>query len=65
MDSVIKLDPNYKQIVEEEKGIDLKTAINEVRDMIDKMQKQGFQITLDEVDLNGNYQMTINIKKND
>ena len=63
MDSVIKLDPNYKQIVEEEKGIDLKTAINEVRDMIDKMQKQGFQITLDEVDLNGNYQMTINIKK--
>ena len=65
MDSVIKLDPNYKQMVEEEKGIDLKTAINEVRDMIDKMQKQGFQITLDEVDLNGNYQMTINIKKND
>lgn len=65
MDSVIKLDPNYKQIVEEEKGIDLKTAINEVRDMIDKMQKQGFQITLDEVDLNGNYQMTINIRKND
>ena len=65
MDSVIKLDPNYKQIVEEEKGIDLKTAINEVRDMIDKMQKQGFQITLDAVDLNGNYQMTINIKKND
>ena len=65
MDSVIKLDPNYKQIVEKEKGIDLKTDINEVRDMIDKMQKQGFQITLDEVDLNGNYQMTINIKKND
>ena len=65
MDSVIKLYPNYKQMVEEEKGIDLKTAINEVRDMIDKMQKQGFQITLDEVDLNGNYQMTINIKKND
>ena len=65
MDSVIKLDPNYKQMVEEEKGIDLKTAINEVRDLIEKMQKQGFQISLDEIDLNGNYQMTITIKEND
>ena len=65
MDSVIKLDPNYKQMAEEEKGIDLKTAINEVRDLIEKMQKQGFQISLDEIDLNGNYQMTITIKEND
>ena len=65
MDSVIKLDPNYKQMLEEEKGIDLKTAINEVRDLIEKMQKQGFQISLDEIDLNGNYQMTITIKEND
>ena len=37
MDSVIKLDPNYEQIVEEAKGIDLKTAINEVRNMIANM----------------------------
>ncbi len=62
MDSVIKLDPNYEQIVEQSKGIDLKTAINEVRDMVRKMEKQGFKISLDEIDLNGNYQMTINIK---
>ena len=61
MDSVIKLDPNYEQIVEQSKGIDLKTAINEVRDMVRKMEKQGFKISLDEIDLNGNYQMTINI----
>lgn len=65
MDSVIKLDPNYQQMVEEEKGIDLKSAINEVRELIEKMKKQGFQISLDEIDLNENYQMTINIKKND
>ena len=50
---------------EEEKGIDLKWAINEVRELIEKMKKQGFQISLDEIDLNENYQMTINIKKND
>ena len=65
MDSVIKLDPNYQQMVEEEKGIDLKSAINEVRELIENMKKQGFQISLDEIDLNENYQMTINIKKND
>ena len=65
MESVNKLDPNYNKMVEEEKGIDLKTAINEVRDLIEKMQKQGFQISLDEIDLNGNYQMTITIKEND
>ena len=64
MDSVIKLDPNYEQIVEEAKGIDLKTAINEVRNMIANMEKQGFQMSLDEVDLADTYQITINIKKN-
>ncbi len=65
MDSVIKLDPNYNQIVQEAKGIDLKTAINEIRDLISNMEKQGFQISLDEIDLTDKYQMTINIKKND
>lgn len=64
MDSVIKLDPNYEQIIEEAKGIDLKTAINEVRNMIANMEKQGFQMSLDEVDLSDTYQITINIKKN-
>ena len=64
MDSVIKLDPNYNQLVEEAKGIDLKTAINEIRDMISSMEKQGFKVSLDEIDLNDKYQMTINIQKN-
>lgn len=62
MDSVIKLDPNYNKIVEEEKGLDLKTAINEVRDLVNKLEQKGFNLSLDELDLTGNYQMTINIK---
>ena len=65
MDSVIKLDPNYTQIVEEEAGLDLKTAINEIRDVVENLKQKGFNINLDEIDLSGNYQMTINIKEND
>lgn len=65
MDSVIKLDPNYTQIVEEEAGLDLKTAINEIRDVVENLKQKGFNISLDEIDLSGNYQMTINIKEND
>ena len=42
MDSVIKLDPNYNQMLEEARGIDLKTAINEIRDLVQKMEEQGF-----------------------
>lgn len=65
MDSVIKLDPNYDKMVEEAIGLDLKTAINEVRDLVNNLQQKGFQISLEEIDLEGNYQMTLNIKNND
>lgn len=65
MDSVIKLDPNYEKIVEEANGLDLKTAINEVRDLVNKLEQRGFKISLEELDLTENYQMTINIKNND
>jgi len=65
MDSVIKLDPNYDKMVEEAKGLDLKTAINEVRELVNNLQQKGFEISLEEIDLTGNYQMTINIKNND
>ncbi len=65
MDSVIKLDPNYNQMIEESIGLDLKTAINEVRDLVNKLEQKGFNLSLDELDLNGNYQMTINIKNNE
>jgi len=65
MDAVIKLDPNYDKIVEEAKGLDLKTAINEVRELVNSLQQKGFDINLEEVDITGNYQMTINIKNKD
>lgn len=65
MDSVIKLDPNYSSIVKEEKGLDLKTAIGEIRNLVSSLEERGFKISLDELDLAGNYQMTINIRNND
>ena len=65
MDSVIKLDPNYNQMLEEARGIDLKTAINEIRDLVQKMEEQGFSLSLDEIDLADKYQMTINIQKSE
>lgn len=65
MDSVIKLDPNYNQMLEEARGIDLKTAINEIRNLVQKMEEQGFSLILDEIDLADKYQMTINIQKNE
>ena len=65
MDSVMKLDPNYNKKVEEAQGLDLKTAINEVRDLVEQLKARGFQINLDELDLSGNYQMTISIKNDD
>ena len=65
MDAVAKLDPNYEKMVVEEKGADLKTAINDVREFIEQLQAKGFEISLDEIDLNNTYQMTINITKKD
>ena len=65
MDSVIKLDPNYNQMLEKARGIDLKTAINEIRDLVQKMEEQGFSLSLDEIDLADKYQMTINIQKSE
>ncbi len=65
MDSVIKLDPNYEKIMEEKVGLDLKTAINEVRDLVENLKQKGFSITLEEADLSGTYQMIVNIKEND
>ena len=65
MDSVIKLDPNFNKFVEEKLGLDLKTAISEVRELVKFLEEKGFNISLEELDLTGNYQMIINIKNND
>lgn len=61
--SIIKLDPNYEQKVEEANGTDLKSAINHVRELVEQMNNSGFTIELEELDLDGNYQMNIKIKK--
>lgn len=61
--SIIKLDPNYEQMIEEENGTDLKSAISEIRDMVEKMNAKGFVIDLEELDLEDGYQMNMKIKK--
>ena len=57
------LDPEYEEKQEEKLGIDLKTAINTVREMKDSLQDKGFNISLEETDLNDLYQFIIKIKK--
>ena len=57
------LDPDYEEKQDEKLGIDLKTAINTVRDMKDSLQEKGFNISLEETDLNDLYQFVIKIKK--
>lgn len=57
------LDPSYHTKVEQKMGIDLKTAINEIRNAKDNLSMKGFNISLEETDLNECYQFTIKIKK--
>ena len=57
------LDPEYEEKQEAKLGIDLKTAINTVREMKDSLQDKGFNISLEETDLNDLYQFIIKIKK--
>lgn len=58
------LDPSYHAKVEEKMGIDLKTAINEIRNAKDSLSEKGFNIAMEETDLEDSYQFTIKIKKN-
>lgn len=63
VDLIDTLDPIYEEKQEEKLGIDLKTAINTVRDMKESLQDRGFNLTLEETDLNDIYQFVIKIKK--
>ena len=65
MDAVDRLNPDYERIVVEEQGTDLKTAINEIREFVDRLKEKGFEIGLDEMDLDTNYQFTITVTKKD
>ena len=55
--------PDYEEKQEEKLGIDLKTAINTVRELKDALSERGFNISLEETDLNDVYQFIIKVKK--
>ncbi len=57
------LDPNYQKQAEEKMGLDLKSAINSIRETKDNLSMKGFKINMEESDLNDNYQFIITIKK--
>lgn len=63
MDQVELLDPNYEAKQQEEAGLDLKSAINNTREIIDGLKEKGFNIDSEEVDLDNEYQIIIKIKK--
>lgn len=61
--AIAKLDPSYELKQEQAAGTDLKTAINRIRELVNSMNGSGFNIELDEIDLEDNYQMNLRIKK--
>ena len=63
MSMVNTLEPDYQQKVEEAQGIDLKTAINTIRETKESLEEKGFNIMIDEADLGDSYTITINILK--
>lgn len=63
MDSVAKLDPEYEEKQEELVGLDLKSAINTIRDTVENLNRKGFTIETEEADLENLYHITIKITK--
>lgn len=57
------LDPSYEAKVEEKLGVDLKTAISDIRNIKDSLSDKGFNISLEESDTNDYYQFVIKVKK--
>ena len=63
MSMVNTLEPDYQEKFEEAQGIDLKTAINVIRDTKESLEEKGFNIIIDEADLGNSYTITLNIFK--
>ena len=57
------LDEKHEQEGEKSLKIDLKFAINEIRNLKDNLNSRGFDVTLEEIDLDNVYQFVISIKK--
>lgn len=64
MDQVELLDPEYDKKQLEDAGLDLKSAINQTREKIEELKQKGFNIDVEEIDLNGTYKINITIKEN-
>lgn len=63
MDQVELLDPDYEEKQKEAVGLDLKSAINQTRDTIENLKEKGFNIDVEEIDLDDKYQIVIKIEK--
>ncbi len=63
VDLIDTLDPNFETKIEEKLGLDLKTAINMIRETKETLLHKGFNISLEETDLNDIYEFHIKIKK--
>ncbi len=63
LDSVIKLSPDYENIQKEQSGLNLKNAINNVREMSESLKTKGFNLQTEELDLENTYQIIITIQK--
>lgn len=63
LDSIVTLEPDYAAKQEELAGTDLKTAINKVRATISDLELSGFNIELEEADLEDQYYFNIKIIK--
>ncbi len=63
LDSVIKLDTKYEEQQKEKEGMSLKTVINDMRQFVTELENKGFVVQIEELDLENNYQFTINIQK--
>ena len=63
MDAVEKLSPEYKEESVKVSEGNLKDAITSIRNCLQKLGNQGFYINVEEIDFDSNYQITIQINK--
>lgn len=63
MDAVNKLTPEFKEQQEAESGTDLKSAIMSIRKCIENLGERGFFIDVEEIDFSANYEIKIDIHK--
>lgn len=62
IDLIDTLDPEYEEKQEEASGKDLKTAIFNIRGVVDDLRSKGFNINIEETDMQGTYQFIIRVK---